>query len=232
MSFLDPSSYFDYSHFAHAALFKDCRYPWEALLALKKYLAAYSFIPVNPADFPQTYLIHPETISIGQGTVLEPGAYIHGPCILGEGCVVRHGAYLRGHVIAGNRCVLGHDSEIKNSIFLDDVAAAHFAYVGDSILGNHVNLGAGTKCANLRLDRGLIKIHTPQEMYATQMKKLGALIGDYAQLGCNSVTNPGTLIGPHALIAPCLNVGGVIPAYSFVQSQQSLKISSLKKEPS
>ena len=228
MDILQPSYYFDLSTFQHAALLKDCQYVWEALTNISSYLKAFPFTPLNPLDFPQAYFINPELISIGPGTIIEPGAFIQGPCVLGNACHVRHGAYIRGNLIAGNQCVIGHDTEIKNCILLDKVAAAHFAYLGDSILGNFVNLGAGSKCANLRLDHGIISIHYSGQKMSTGLKKMGAILGDFVQMGCNSVTNPGTLIGPHSQIAPILNVGGVIAPYSAVRTSAPLKITSLK----
>ncbi len=154
------------------------------------------------------HLVNPELISIGKGTVVESGAYIVGPCILGNECQIRHGAYLRGFVLAGDRVVIGHTTEVKHSILLYRSQAAHFAYVGNSILGEQVNLGAGTKCANLRLDHQSIRI----EGIDTGMRKLGALCGDFSQTGCNSVLNPGTILLPHALVGPCKSVRGVCVA--------------------
>ena len=142
----------------------------------------------------RSFLINPELISIGKGTVIEPGAYIKGPCIIGENCTVRHGAYIRGDFIAGNNCVIGHDTEVKNCVMLNDARAGHFAYLGDTVVGNDVNLGAGTKCANLKLDGRPIIVHCEGTRIATGVKKFGAILGDGAQTGCNTVTNPGTLL--------------------------------------
>ncbi len=158
----------------------------------------------------QAYLINPTQITIGKNTVVEPGAYIEGPCIIGEHCQIRQGAYIRGYVVTGNHCVIGHASEVKNSILLNHALAAHFNYVGDSILGNHTNLGAGTKLANLRLDRKEISVLWKGERISTFLKKFGALLGDYAQTGCNTVANPGTLMLPKALSLPCQAIQGVI----------------------
>jgi len=133
-----------------------------------------------------------------------------GPCIIGENCEIRHGAYIRGNFIAGNECVIGHATEVKNALFLDHVQAGHFAYVGDSILGNHVNLGAGTKCANLRFDREDVVIHHNDQVIETHRRKFGVIMGDRAQTGCNAVTNPGTLMGQNSSCAPCMSIRGVI----------------------
>lgn len=217
---LSTSYFFDLAGFPHADLFKG-EYPWSALSFIESYLKKYPLGLIEAQISPSAYLIHPDLISIGSGSIVEPGAYIQGPCIIGKNCTVRHGAYIRGNFICGDKCVIGHDTEIKNSIFLNDVHAAHFAYLGDSILGNKVNLGAGTKCANLRFDHGKISIQYEGRRIATGLKKLGALLGDGTQTGCNSVTNPGTLMGQFVFCSPCLNVGGFIPSHSIVKSETS-----------
>ena len=126
-----------------------------------------------------------------------------------RGCEVRHGAYLRGNVIAGRGCVLGHATEIKNSLLLDEVKAGHFAYIGDSVLGNHVNLGAGVKLANLKLKPdSTIKVHHRDGSVATKLRKFGAVLGDRVQIGCNAVTNPGTVLAPDSHVLPCAVVTG------------------------
>jgi hypothetical protein len=141
-------------------------------------------------------------IAIGEGVLVESGAMIKEPAIIGDRTEVRQGAYLRGYCLVGERCVVGHTTEVKHSIFLDDAKAGHFAYLGDSILGNDANLGAGTKFANLRFLGGSIQIRTPDGQVDTGMRKFGAILGDRAQTGCNSVTNPGTLLGPEAILMP------------------------------
>jgi len=141
-------------------------------------------------------------IDIGAGVLIETGTYIKGPAIIGNQAEVRQGAYIRGNCLVGSRAVVGHVTEMKHSIMLDDAKAGHFAYLGDSILGNNVNLGAGTKLANLRFTNGTIKIKTPVEALDTQLRKLGAILGDNVQTGCNSVTNPGTLLGKKSLVMP------------------------------
>lgn len=141
-------------------------------------------------------------ISLGKGVLIESGAFIKSPAIVGDHTEVRQGAYLRGYCLVGKRCVVGHVTEVKHSIFLDDAKAGHFAYLGDSILGNHVNLGAGTKLANLRFASGNVQIKTPEGPITTGLRKFGAILGDQVQTGCNSVTNPGTVLGKGSLILP------------------------------
>jgi UDP-N-acetylglucosamine diphosphorylase / glucose-1-phosphate thymidylyltransferase / UDP-N-acetylgalactosamine diphosphorylase / glucosamine-1-phosphate N-acetyltransferase / galactosamine-1-phosphate N-acetyltransferase len=207
---LSAKAFFSLEHFAHVALFQGTTYAWEALSLLENYLKSQQLGRIE-TEIPSTaYLIDAHLISIGKGSVVEPGAYIRGPCIIGENCTIRHGAYIRGHVVTGRECVIGHDTEIKHSILLDRAFAAHFNYVGDSILGNDVNLGAGVKCANLRLDHGLITLFFNGNKIETKLKKFGVIAGDGVQIGCNAVTNPGTLLGKKSLCYPCVNVGGVI----------------------
>ena len=141
-------------------------------------------------------------IRIGKGVLVESGAWIREPVIIDDHSEVRQGAYVRGHCIVGKRCVVGHATEVKHSIFLNDAKAGHFAYVGDSILGCDVNLGAGTTMANLRFIKGEVQIKSPEGMVGTGLRKLGAILGDRVQTGCNSVTSPGTLIGPDSFLMP------------------------------
>ena len=150
-------------------------------------------------------------IIIGASTYLEAGAIIKAPCIIGEGCEIRQGAYLRGNVIVGKQSVIGHVTEVKNSVIMDNSAAGHFAYIGDSVLGSHVNLGAGVKLANLQfrsraeIDSGVIKeivMKNRGAVIATGMQKLGAIIGDYTEIGCNTVTSPGAVIGHNCWVSP------------------------------
>ncbi|PHR26470.1 MAG: hypothetical protein COA36_11930 [Desulfotalea sp.] len=141
-------------------------------------------------------------LAIGKGVLIETGAMVKSPAILGDYTEVRQGAYLRGYCLAGKRCVLGHTTEIKHSIFLNDAKAGHFAYVGDSIVGNDANLGAGTKFANLKFLPGNIRVFYEGKWLDTGRRKLGAVLGDGCQTGCNSVTSPGTFMAKAAILMP------------------------------
>ncbi len=141
-------------------------------------------------------------IRIGKGVLIESGALIKEPAVIGDCTEVRQGAYVRGYCLTGNRCVIGHATEVKHSIFLNDAKAGHFAYLGDSILGGEANLGAGTKFANLRFLPGNVQIKTSDGPVDSGLRKFGAILGDRTQTGCNSVTNPGTLLGPDSLLMP------------------------------
>jgi UDP-N-acetylglucosamine diphosphorylase / glucose-1-phosphate thymidylyltransferase / UDP-N-acetylgalactosamine diphosphorylase / glucosamine-1-phosphate N-acetyltransferase / galactosamine-1-phosphate N-acetyltransferase len=215
--------YFSLGRFAYRDLWKEGKPIWDPLLSLNDYLRAQIFrIEIKvPAG---VHLDRPELISIGQGTVIEPGVYIQGPCIIGKGCILRHGAYLHGGCITGDRAVIGHATEIKHSILLDESAASHLTYVGDSILGNGVNLGAGVKCANLRLDRVEVSVVLEGTRVRTGLKKFGAILGDRVQIGCNCVLNPGTLVGRDSVSHPLLNFGGTIPPRSRISGENTMKI--------
>ena len=199
---------FTVSDFPHKELFDSVNYVWEVLPKLAGYLKKQKS-SIRGTVHHGAFLKNEEQIFIDEGTIVEPGAFIEGPCWIGKGCEVRHGAYIRGNVITGHHCVIGHTSEVKNSILLNNAKASHFAYVGDSILGNNVNLGAGTKLANLRFDRQEILIRTGGQIIPTGLTKLGAIFGDGSQTGCNAVTNPGTIFLKNAFCFPCENVGGV-----------------------
>jgi NDP-sugar pyrophosphorylase family protein len=198
--------YFSLDGFAHAELFEGTTYVWEALARLKAYLQKKTYKKIAPPS--GVYFVNPDQIFIGDKTVIEPGAFIQGPVVIGEENTIRHGAYIRGHVVTGKGCLIGHGTEVKQAIFLDGAKAAHFNYVGDSILGRDVNLGAGVKLANFRLDGGEVMVTADGKKIKTGLKKLGAILGDGVQIGCNAVTSPGTLIGPESVCYPCLNIYG------------------------
>lgn len=159
-----------------------------------------------------------QKIEIGKGSLIETGAMIKSPAIIGDCNEVRQGAYLRGYTISGKGCVLGHTTEIKHSIFLNDAKAGHFNYIGDSILGNNTNIGAGTKFANLRFLDGNISIDHEKAIIDTGMKKFGAILGDNTQTGCNSVTNPGTILGKNSFVMPNTTVrAGYHPSGTIIR---------------
>jgi NDP-sugar pyrophosphorylase family protein len=237
---LKPDDFFDLSHLddPFVGLFSDVDQVWELLVKLDPYLK--SLFPHQAAILGQVdtgaTLVNPEQIYIGPGTHVEAGVYIAGPTYIGANCQVRHGAYIRGSVIAGDNCVLGHASEFKNALLLPGSHAAHFAYVGDSILGHRVNLGAGTKLANLEVLSDLHKAKTGRrptikirvtdmpEPVDTGLTKMGAIFGDDAQAGCNTVTNPGCLIGRGTLVYPNVSLPkGYYAAGKIIKLRQQLE---------
>ncbi|MDO8683768.1 MAG: glucose-1-phosphate thymidylyltransferase [Armatimonadota bacterium] len=215
---LRPEDFFDLEGFEYDDLFEGCEYVWEAISGIGKfaltYIASRDGNGVAGRVMTGAHIADTQTVVIGEGTVVEPGAYIEGPTIIGYDCQIRHGAYIRGNVVIGNNSVVGHATEIKNSIMLNYSQAPHFAYVGDSILGNNVNLGAGTKLSNLPVmsekdnsgKRPTIKIEIDGKEYDTGLVKFGAIIGDESQTGCNVVANPGCIIGKRTLVYPGLSL--------------------------
>ncbi len=161
-----------------------------------------------------------DQIQIGEGTVIEPGALIKGPAFIGHQTEVRQGAYIRGNVLVGSRCVVGHTTEMKSSVMLGDSKAGHFAYIGDSILGK-VNLGAGTKCANLKIIASQVVIRIDDRSYETGLKKFGAIMADGVETGCNTVTTPGTLLGRDVKVYPNSMVKGYYPPQTIVKLRQN-----------
>jgi len=198
-----PRDFFELNGFAHADIFDGVEHVWQALDRLPDYLDAHGDWHVLGDVAPGAVLRG--NVFIGRGSVVEPYAFIVGPAIIGENCTIRHSAYIRGDVIVGDDCIIGHCSELKSSIILNGSNVPHFNYVGDSIIGNDVNLGAGTICANLRLDEGEVFINgrTPErESIRTGRQKLGSIIGDGARTACNLVLNPGTLLPRGSALRP------------------------------
>ncbi|MDY0039003.1 MAG: hypothetical protein RBS57_01730 [Desulforhabdus sp.] len=164
-------------------------------------------------------VIWDDRVLLGRGSVIEPGALIKGPTIIGQHTEVRQGAYVRGKCIVGDRCVVGHTTEMKASVMLNDAKAGHFAYIGDSILGGNSNLGAGTKLANLKIKEGTVQLRINDQIIDSGMRKFGAILGDDVQIGCNAVTNPGTLLGKGSMVLPVSSVRtGYYEPYSVVRS--------------
>jgi NDP-sugar pyrophosphorylase family protein len=222
-------TFFSLGQYRHKLLWKEGEPVWSALHQVKNYLASWTHrievkIPKG------VYVEHPELVSIGKGTILEPGVYIQGPCVIGKGCVIRHGAYIREGVILGDGCAVGHSAELKHSILLDSASAAHFVYVGDSIIGRAANLGAGVKCANLRLDRKEVTVLVEGKRWKTGLKKMGAIVGDGVQIGCNCVLNPGTLVGRGSSCYPLVNLSGFIPSGSLVKGEGSFVVEPMAEE--
>ena len=199
--------------------------PWELLgAALDAALAALPSQAIEVALDPRVVLAG-DRIAIGKGTRVAAGATISGPVRIGRDCEIRPGAHLRGGVWLGDGCVVGTNVEVKRAIFLDGARAPHLSYVGDSILGAGVNLGAGTILSNFRHDGGEIRIPTPDGALATGRRKLGALLGDGVDVGCNSVLNPGTIVGAGTRIYTGVQLrSGVWPADSIVKLRQQLEV--------
>jgi NDP-sugar pyrophosphorylase family protein len=227
-----PKDFFDLANFAHSEpIFDGINYVWEALDSDKLDTYLGEFLAAKAGIYGRVMsgvTIEDESlVYVGEGTIIEPGVYIKGPAIIGRDCEIRHGAYIREHVVTGDHCVIGHDTEVKHSILLNRSKAPHFNYVGDSILGNNVNLGAGTKLSNLPVtsgsevdknERPSIKIVTPDgSIVDTKLSKLGAILGDGAETGCNVVTNPGSLLGKNTLAYPNASLRGYYPPQTIIK---------------
>lgn len=194
------------------AIFEGVKYPWEALTKIKDFIFEYA--KNLPRDFERIN----EFVWIGKGTTIEKNVLIKGPAIIGYNCEIRHSAYIRDNVIIGNNVVIGNSSEIKNSILFNKVQVPHYNYVGDSILGYKAHLGAGTITSNLKSDGTLVKVKYGTDIVETGLRKFGAIVGDSAEVGCNSVLNPGTIIGKDSIVYPLSSVRGYIPEKSILKS--------------
>jgi NDP-sugar pyrophosphorylase family protein len=184
--------------------------PWGALKGnLKSFFESLASENVILGEVSSLALIEGSHVYIAEGAKVEAGAYIKGPCYIGKNTEVRHSAYIRGNVYVGENCVVGHCTEVKHSIFLDGAKAGHFNYIGDSILGNNVNLGAGTKLANLKMTPGNVILKVDGKAVDSGIRKFGAVIGDSSETGCNSVLNPGTVLAPKSLVFPNVSAFGV-----------------------
>jgi NDP-sugar pyrophosphorylase family protein len=196
--------------------------PWEWVKQIEAALAAHPF-PANRVDGPPGVHISGQ-VHLDASVELPPYAVIIGPAWIGAGTEIRPGAYIRGNVIAGANCVLGNSCEYKNSLLLEGVATPHYNYVGDSVLGNYAHLGAGVICSNLRLDRKAVLVNGPDQVYTTGMRKLGAIVGDRAEIGCNAVLNPGAVLGPRSFVAPALAFAGFLPPSTIAKANQAIKL--------
>ena len=242
-----PADLFDLSQTEHAALFDGCEFAWEALKKIQEYVKPLAR-QVPAKRFPGATI--GQNVFIGEGTVVEPGAMIKGPAIIGKNCQIRHNAYIRENVIVGDDCVIGNSSELKNTILFNGCQVPHFNYLGDSILGHKAHVGAGVIASNLKSLPGNVmvtgcKLHVessgsaptnelstfnlqPSTSIDTGLRKFGALIGDGAEVGCNSVLNPGSVIGRGAVIYPGVNWRGVLPANSIAKNKAQIEVVSRK----
>lgn len=201
--------------------------PWEWVRKIKDTLSNFTFektsleIPPNLSIKGDVY-IHP-TVQ------LPPYGSIEGPCYIGKHTVLRPGVYIRGNVIVGESCVLGNSCEFKNTLILDKAQIPHFSYIGDSVIGNKAHLGAGVICSNLRLDQKDIKIFDlKKKSFDTKMRKLGAIVGDGVEVGCNAVLNPGSLLLPNSMVYPNTTFSGTLDSGEIAHNEQKMKVTRFK----
>lgn len=197
---------FDFSHTVAGDFLKKYTYPWEALSHIGRWIMAIG----AELDIAQYHHPAPD-IWIAKSATVAPSASVTGPCIIGEGSEVRHGAFIRGNALVGQESVVGNSTELKNVILFDGVQVPHFNYVGDSILGYKVHLGAGAVTSNVKSDKREVVIRFCHEKLHTYRKKVGAMIGDMVEVGCGCVLNPGTVIGRGSRIYPLCAVRGAVP---------------------
>ncbi|HVN76480.1 MAG TPA: hypothetical protein VMT19_09200 [Thermoanaerobaculaceae bacterium] len=224
------TNFFTLSDFRHARVFASDRPVWDALGAdLDAYLAAWDRWEVLTPLADGVHVLG-GPISIGSDCRIDPGAVLRGPLIVGDGCEIRTGAYLRGRVILGNGCVVGAHTEVKGAVFLDEAHAPHQNYVGDSILGRKVNLGAGTILSNVKNVGREVTFRHGEELVSTGLRKFGAVLGDGCRTGCNTVLNPGVLMGPGCVTYPgvCLR-SGYYPGGTLVKLRQTQQQVVLEK---
>lgn len=197
---------YDLTHTQAAPLLSACEYPWEALSGIGDFILELGrTLSAEEYDHPS------EDVWIAKTAKLYPNTYIAGPAVIGPGAEVRPGAFIRGKALVGANCVVGNSTELKNVILFDNVQVPHYNYVGDSILGYKSHMGAGSITSNVKSDKTLVVVHGGEEEIATGLKKMGAMLGDFVEVGCGSVLNPGTVIGRHCNVYPLSSVRGVVP---------------------
>jgi len=196
-------------------LFNSCEYPWEMLPKIKDYIKA-----LIKKGLPG-YTLMAEDILVGENVKIYPTATIEAPAIIGSGTEIRPGAFIRGSVITGENCVIGNSSELKNCILLDKVQVPHYNYVGDSILGNHAHMGAGSICSNLKSDGKAVVIHGDRD-YETGLRKIGGILADGADMGCGCVLNPGTVVGKNTSAYPLTALRGVFPSDCIIKDKETI----------
>lgn len=204
---------YDLTHTMAADYLAGFTYPWEALSGIKQLIVALGE-KLDPTEYEQ----RAPQVWVHRTAKVAPTAYLGAPCIIGADTEVRHCAFIRGSALVGAGCVVGNSVELKNVILFDSVQTPHYNYVGDSILGYKSHMGAGSLTSNVKSDKSLVVVHNGDENMETGLKKFGAMLGDYVEVGCNSVLNPGTVIGPHSNIYPVSCVRGVVPANSIYKT--------------
>lgn len=201
---------YDLTHTIAADYLKQFTYPWEALKGIGELIISLGN-QLNPDEYDNPA----ENVWIHKTAKVFPSAYIGAPCIIGANTEVRHCAFIRGSALVGDKCVVGNSVELKNVIIFDNVQTPHYNYVGDSILGYKSHMGAGSITSNVKSDKTNVVIKSNGETMETGIKKIGAMLGDYVEVGCNSVLNPGTVVGRNSNIYPTSCVRGVVPADSI-----------------
>ena len=202
---------YDLDHTLAKSYLSQFTYPWEALKGIKDFILELG--PTLSSEYKEVS----EHVWVHESATVAPTAYLGAPCIIGPRTEVRHCAFIRSSALVGADCVVGNSVELKNVILFDHVQTPHYNYVGDSILGYYSHMGAGSITSNVKSDKTLVVVHGPKNI-ETGLKKFGAMLGDHVEVGCNSVLNPGTVIGPDSNIYPVSCVRGVIPSHRIVKT--------------
>lgn len=219
------SDMYDLSHTKAGEYLGQFTYPWEALEGIKELI-----LKIGPTLSSDEYDHPADDVWIAKDAKRYPNNYIDGPCIIGHGTEIRPGAFIRGYALVGDNCVVGNSTELKNVILFDNVQVPHYNYVGDSILGYKSHMGAGSITSNVKSDKKLVVIKAGSEEIETGRKKVGAMLGDRVEVGCNSVLNPGTVIGRDSNVYPVSCVRGVVPANSiYKETKKSITVIVEKK---
>ena len=200
---------YDFSHSLAGEYLSGFDYPWQALKGIQDLILSLG------SALGEEYTEVSPTVWVHKTATVAPTAYLGAPCIIGAGTEVRHCAFIRGSALVGENCVVGNSVELKNAILFDNVQVPHFNYVGDSILGYKSHMGAGSVTSNVKSDSSLVTVKDGNTRMETGLKKFGAMLGDYVEVGCNSVLNPGTVVGRHSNIYPTSCVRGVVPENSI-----------------
>ena len=200
---------FDITHSMAGSYLSGFEYPWQALSGIKDLILSLG------AALGEDYIETAPQIWVHKTAKIAPTAFLGAPCIIGAGTDVRHCAFIRGSALVGENCVVGNSVELKNVILFDNVQVPHYNYVGDCILGYKSHMGAGSLTSNVKSDKTLVVVKNGDEQIPTGLKKFGAMLGDYVEVGCNSVLNPGTVIGRNSNIYPTSCVRGVVPENSI-----------------
>ena len=198
-------------------LFEGATYPWEVLPKISAFI-----LQLGSTLSEEEYEKIGEDVWIARSATVAPTAYIHGPAIIGKNAEVRHCAFIRGNAIVGEGAVVGNSTELKNVVLFNKVQVPHYNYVGDSILGYKAHMGAGSITSNVKSDKKLVVVKDGRERIETGLKKFGAMLGDCVEVGCNSVLNPGSVIGRRASIYPTSSVRGVVPADCIFKSAEEI----------
>ena len=200
-----------------AELLSSVTYPWEALPKIGDFIKKLG--PTLPEE---DYEYRGEDVWVAKDATVFPSAYIHGPAIIGKGAEVRHCAFIRGNAIVGEGAVVGNSTELKNVILFNKVQVPHYNYVGDSVLGYKSHMGAGSITSNVKSDKKLVEVHLDDTKIETHMKKIGAILGDYVEVGCGSILNPGTIVGRHSNIYPLSSVRGYVAGHSIYKNKNEV----------